>query len=499
MKPTGFRIFLGLGLLAGLPGCEVGPNYHVPAAPAAKFNIAPQATLTATPQNGATPQAIVPGGDIAGDWWTLYQSPELNRLIANALANNPSLTAAQASLVQAEESLRAAGGVLLPTVSGSLGWQRQQPSSATLATFGGTGAASIPPYTLYNASLSVSYALDIWGEARRDVEGLQAQTEYQRDELEAAYLSLTGNIVTASIQAASLQGQIDATNQVIGAEQQVLSILQAQQGLGGASGAQVLQQQAQLEQSKATLPPLQSALAQTQDALVAYEGAFPGNAPAPVVTLDELTLPADVPVSLPSAIVAQRPDIRAAAAQLHVAATNVGVADAQMLPQITLSGEIGHSGLTPGSLFTPQDLLWNLVAGLSQPIFEGGELVANRKGAIAALQGSGAQYQHTVITAFQNVQDVLAALQYDADELQAATAAREAAGQSLAVTQAQFKLGGEPLTAVLTAQTTFQTAAIAEVKAKAARLSDTAALYVALGGGWWHRNDVAEKCCGVIP
>jgi NodT family efflux transporter outer membrane factor (OMF) lipoprotein len=485
-----------MGLLASLQGCEVGPDFHAPAAPAAKFNIAPVAALN------ATPQTIVPGGDIAGDWWRLYQNPALNTMIATALANNPSLTAAQASLVQAEESLRAAGGVLLPTITAGANAEREQVSSAELATFGNDNAGApttIPPYTLYNATLSVSYSLDLWGEARRDVEGLKAQTDYQRDELEAAYLSLTGNIVTAAIQAASLQAQIDATNQVIGAEQQMLSILQTQQSLGGASGAQVLQQQAQLAQSQVTLPPLQAALAQAQDELTAYEGAFPGNAAPPVVTLDALTLPADVPLSIPSAIVAQRPDIRAASAQLQVASSNVGVADAQMLPQINLSAEIGHQSLTTGTLFTPQTLLWNLVAGATQPIFEGGQLAANRKGMIAALRGAGANYQHTVITAFQNVADALAALQYDADELQEATAAREAAEQSLEVTQAQYKLGGESLVTVLTAQTTYQTAAIAEVKAKAARLSDTAALYVALGGGWWHRNDVAQKCCGVIP
>jgi NodT family efflux transporter outer membrane factor (OMF) lipoprotein len=491
MKPMGFRTVWGLGLLAALQGCEVGPNYHVPAAPVAKLSVPAQSSPTA--------QSFTPGGDIAGDWWTLYQSPALNTLITNSLANNPSLTAAQASLVQAEQSLRAAGGVLLPSVSGSFSAEREKPSSAGLANFGDTGSSTIPPFTLYNASLSVSYALDIWGEARRDVEGLQAQTEYQRDELEAAYLSLTGNVVTAAIQSASLQAQIDATNQTIGAEQQMLTILQAQQTLGGASGAQVLQQQAQLAQSQATLPPLQAALAQAQDELVAYEGAFPGNTVPPVITLDALTVPADVPVSLPSSIVSQRPDIRAAAAQLHVATTNVGVADAQLLPQVTLSAEVGHQSLSTGTLFSPQTLLWNLVAGMTQPIFEGGELLANRKGAIAALQGSGAQYQHTVITAFQNVADVLAALQYDQNELTEATAARDAAQQSLDVTQAQYKLGGEPLVAVLTAQTTFQTAAIGEVKARAARLSDTAALYVALGGGWWHREDVAQNCCGVIP
>jgi len=206
-----------------------------------------------------------------------------------------------------------------------------------------------------------------------------------------------------------------------------------------------------------------------------------------------------VPVSVNSNIVAQRPDIRAAAAQLHTATAKVGVADANLLPQLNLSAEVGQEALTAGTLFSPQNLLWNLVAGITQPIFEGGTLLAQRKAAIATLQGSGAQYQQTVVSAFQNVADVLAALQYDADELAEATAARDAAQQSLAVTQAQYKLGGEPLVTVLTAQTTYQTAAIAEVKARAARLSDTAALYVALGGGWWHRTDVAAKCCGVIP
>lgn len=490
----GFRTVWGFGLLAALQlslqGCEVGPDYHAPAAP--------KATLTALPQSGAAAQRFVPGGDIAGDWWTLFQSPVLNGLIANALANNPSLTAAQASLVEAEENLRAAGGALLPSVSGAFSVEREQDSASGIVSYGVTGGRP-PPFTLYNASLSVSYDLDLWGATRRNIEGVAAQTEYQRDALEAAYLALTGNIVTAAVQVASLQAQIEATKQVVAAERQMLSILQQQHALGGASGAAVLQQLAQLAQSRATLPPLQAQLAQEQNALVAYEGAFPGNAVPPVLTLESLTLPADVPVSVPSNIVAQRPDIREAAAQLHTATAKLGVATAQLLPQITLSGQVGHSSLTAGSLFTPENLLWNLAAGVTQPIFEGGTLLAQRKAAMAALRVSAAQYQQAVVTGFQNVADVLAALQYDADELKEAQAARDAAQQSLAVTQAQFKLGGEPLTAVLTAQTTYQNTAIAEVKARAARLNDTAALYVALGGGWWHRDDVAQKCCGVIP
>jgi NodT family efflux transporter outer membrane factor (OMF) lipoprotein len=226
---------------------------------------------------------------------------------------------------------------------------------------------------------------------------------------------------------------------------------------------------------------------------------FPANFQAAAFTLDDLHLPADLPVSLPSAIVAQRPDIAAAAAQLHQATAAVGVADANMLPSISLTGQIGHESLTTGTLFTPQTLLWNLVGGLTQPIFEGGELAAERKADIAALRVAGSQYQATVIAAFQNVADALNALQFDAQTLAAAQASEAAAAKSLAVTQSQYKLGGEPLINVLNAQTTYQNAAIAAVKARAARLSDTAALFQALGGGWWHRNDVAVHCCGLIP
>ncbi|HYP63713.1 MAG TPA: efflux transporter outer membrane subunit [Acidocella sp.] len=483
----------GLVLLFALEGCEVGPDFHTPGTPDAAL---------ATPQQGGTSaQNFNVGADIEGDWWALFQNKALDQMVSTALTNNPSLTAAQETLVQAEETLRAAGGMLAPTVSFGANVEREKLSAAQLASFGNTAgqSESIPPFTLYGTNFSISYDLDIWGESRRYIEQQAAQADYQRDELEAAYLSLTGNIVTEAVQAASLRGQIDATNSIIAAETQLLQILQSQQGLGGASGAQVLQQQAQLAQSQATLPPLQAALAQTQNQLTAYQGALPGGAAPPAVTLDDFTLPQNVPVSLPSAIVAQRPDIRAAEAQLHAASANVGVVTAQMLPQITLTGQVGHSALTTGTLFTPQSVLWNVAAGLTQPIFEGGQLEANRKGAIAAWRGSVAQYQNVVVTSFQSVADALAALQYDADELTEATAAREAAEQSLQVTTAQFQLGGQPLTAVLTAQTTYQDAALAEVKAKAARLSDTAALYVALGGGWWHRKDVREQCCGVIP
>jgi NodT family efflux transporter outer membrane factor (OMF) lipoprotein len=501
MKLTGFHYrWFPMCFAGALSACAVGPNYHTPAAP--QVALTPDPLPQATQQAGGIAQNFVSASDISGDWWTLFHSPELNALIDAALAHNPTLQAAQGTLREAQENVRAEEGAFLPSASGSFSAEREKISSAELATTG-VGVTGnnfeIPPFTVYDASLSVSYSPDVFGGTRRQVESLAAQAEYQRYELEAAYLTLTANIVTAAVNEASLNAQIDATNKVIAAEQHELSILQAQVSLGGVAQANVLNEQATLAASEATLPPLQSSLAQSRNQLAAYVGAFPGNFHEADFTLATLHLPESLPVSLPSAIVAQRPDVAAAAAQLHVAAANVGVADANMLPNISLSAAIGHEALTTGSLFTPQTLLWSLVGQITQPIFEGGTLSAQRKAALAALQVSGAQYQNTVITAFQNVADVLEALQYDALTLNAAQTAEDSAAQSLTVTQSEYRLGGQPFTAVLTAQTTYQNAAIAQVKASAMRLADTAALYQALGGGWWHRADVSGHCCGIIP
>ncbi len=499
MKPTGFLNRAYPLLFAGaLSACAVGPNFHSPKAP--DVALTPDPLPYATQAAGQT-QVFVTAGDISGDWWTLFHSPELNALIDAALAHSPTLQAAQATLREAEETMRAGQGAFFPSVSAGLQTEREQVSAAELASAGvpsGNNVA-IPPFTLYNASLSVSYAPDVFGGVRRQVESLAAQAEYQRYELEAAYVTLTANIVTTAVNEASLNAQIDATRAVIAAEQKQLTILQAQVSLGGVPQANVLNEQATLASSEAILPPLELSLAQARNQLAAYVGVFPGNFHQADFTLATLHLPETLPVSLPSAIVAQRPDIAAAAAQLHEASANVGVADANMLPNISLSAGIGHEALSTGALFTPQTLLWSLVAGATQPIFEGGTLAARRKAALAALQAAGAQYQNTVITAFQNVADVLAALQYDAVTLNATQAAEDAAASSLTVTEDEYRLGGQPFTAVLTAQTTYRNAAIAQVRASATRLADTAALYQALGGGWWHRADVSAPCCGIIP
>jgi NodT family efflux transporter outer membrane factor (OMF) lipoprotein len=508
MKPTGYRIAVpALMLCSGLAGCAVGPNYSPPAAPATT-GYTPAPLPAATASAAGVSQQFVSAADISGDWWTLYRSPELNSLIDAALQQNPTLTAAQSTLLEAEENLRAGQGAFLPSLSGSFQAERQRVSSAELATAGGSlsgdaaSSAVIPPFNLYNATVSVSYTPDVFGGVRRQVESLSAQVDYQRYELEAAYLTLTANIVTAAVTEASLNGQIAATRQIIAIDQATLKILNQQVSYGGIAEANVISEQAALASATALLPPLRASLAQTRDQLADLVGVFPANFHAADFTLESLTLPSNVPVSLPSALVDQRPDIQAAAAQLHAASANVGVATANMLPQITLSADVGQEALEAGALFTPQNLLWSLVAGITQPIFEGGTLNAKRKAAIAALQASGAQYQVTVLSAFQNVADTLQALQYDADALAAEQLSEQTSAHSLQVTQAQVRLGGQPFTAILTAQTTYQNAVIARVKAQAARLTDTAALYQALGGGWWHRNDVSatvNSCCGILP
>lgn len=497
VRPFRGKFFVGTALSFLLSGCAVGPNYHPPAPP--KVPLTRKPLPASTVQAGGMAQQFEVGAEIPGDWWHLYRSPQLDVLIKNALANNPTLKAAQATLLQAEENVRAAQGDLLPAVSAGAGIQRDKASVAGKAAFGSAGGESLPAYTLHSASLTVSYPLDVFGGQRRQIENIAAQADYQRWQLEASYLTLTSNIVVAAVNEASLKAQINATQALIADEQQLLTILQSQVKFGAAAQTQLLQQQAQLSQQQATLPPLQAQLAQAQNQLAAYAGQFPGTFSLQSFSLDDLTLPETLPVSLPSSLVAQRPDIQAAAAQLHEATANLGVATANLLPQINLSANIGHEALAGSSLFTPQSLLWSLVASATQPLFEGGSLLAQRKAASYAVQAAAETYQSTVISAFQTVADVLSALQYDAQTLAAADAALQAASQSLSLTKAQYTLGGAAFTSVLMAEATYQNAVIFEVKARAARLSDTASLYQALGGGWWNRQDIAKQCCGVVP
>lgn len=477
----------GFAALA-LSACAVGPNFKAPKAPDTSGFTAPNelpAETKATTLPGGSTQRFVDGLDIQGQWWTLFQSPELDALIERGLASNPTLEAATAALRQARETYAAQRGAYYPSLSGSAGVQRQKAPGAAL------GVPAVPSviYTLNSATLNVSYTLDAFGGVRREVEALGAQAEYQQFALEAAYLSLTANLVTAAITEASLRAQLAATQEIADSQQKQLDITQRRLVAGGASRADVLQQQAILQSTLAGLPALRTALAQQGNLLAAYVGSLPADYTAPQFDLDSLTLPADLPVSVPSKFVEQRPDVREFSALLHQATAEVGVATANMLPQITLSASYGYEAANVSDLFNPAGVAWGLVGSLTQPIFKGGQLKHQRRAAVAAAEQAAANYRATVITAFQNVSDTLFALRGDAEVFAADAEAARVAADSLALVQAQYKSGAASYLQVLSAQQTYQSAAIALVKARAQRYADTAALFQALGGGWWNRSD----------
>jgi NodT family efflux transporter outer membrane factor (OMF) lipoprotein len=481
---------------AVLAGCTVGPDFQAPAKPDdARFTETPMPDKTASAKTiGGAAQTLQTGRDIPGDWWTLFHSPRIEAVVIQALKANPDLTAAQATLREARENQRAEQGALFPSVNASGSGTRERISPYSLGEPGGTS----PPFTLYDPSLSLSYTLDVFGGIRRQVEQLGAQVDYQRFELEATYLNLTSNVVLAALTEASLQAQIDATQDIIKIYQQSLKVTQSRFELGGVSRSDVLQQEANLASALSTLPPLQKQLEQERNQIAVYLGARPDRFSGPTVELAALTLPEDLPVSLPSNLVEQRPDIQAYEALLHAATAQVGVATANLLPQFTLSASYGREGLSLADLFTPAGIVWSLAGAVSQPVFQGGALLAKRRAAQAALDVSAAQYSSTVNNAFQAVANALVAIRRDAETLAASLQSVQAAEASLKVAQAQFQAGGITYVSVLQTEQTYQSARLSLVSAQAARFTDTVALFQALGGGWWNRSDV-DPCCGILP
>lgn len=494
------RLAGSLATLLGLAACAVGPDFHSPAAPK-EAGYTPEAPVnpvsTANTMAGSS-QRFDAGRDLPGEWWTLFHSPALDGLVKRALAANPDLDAAQAALRQARENLYAGQGALFPTAGASFQPSRQKISGAA---FGLPNES--PTLSLVTAQLNVSYDLDVWGGTRRQIESLAAQADYQRFELEATYLTLTSNLVVAAVNEASLRGQIAATQDIIRADTDQLDVVRRQFSIGGASRADVLQQEATLAQSRAGLPPLQKQLAQQRDQLAALVGGFPSEALAARFQLTDLHLPEDLPVSLPSQLVAQRPDIRAAEAQFHAASANLGVAVANQLPQFSISGSVGSESLGFADLFTAGTGVWTIAGSITQTLFDAGTLQHKKRAAAAALEQTAAQYRSTVIKAFQNVADALRALQSDADLVHEQAAAERSASDSYGLARMQYRDGAINYLTLLNADRTWQQARLNLVQAQALRFSDTAALFQALGGGWWHRSDVAQPTHGpdrlVVP
>lgn len=472
--------------LAGvlLSSCALGPDFERPAAPQANFSSRPLPAETASvqgPAGGA--QRFLPGESVAGEWWTLFQSPALNALVTEAIANNPSLEAAEASLRQADSIYRAEADAFFPYFQGDANFNRAQ----SYQGFQGPGTTR-SPYSVATAQVSVSYAPDIFGATRRTVEGYRARRDNVAFQKEAAFLSLTSNVVLTAIEEASLTAQVAATSDILAAQDQQLGVLRQQLELGGIPEVQVLQQLTVVAQTRATLAPLQKAQSATRNRLLALVGRFPDQDKGEVVDLNRLALPRDLPVSLPSALVTQRPDIRAAEATLHAASADIGVATANIFPQLTLHASYGSSAGSIQDLFGAGTGIWSLGAGLLQPIWRGGELFHRRRAVIAAYDAAAAQYRGTVLGAFQNVSDVLRALELDAATLAAQVEAEGAARENFDIARLQLETGGTSFLSFLDAQRSYQQARIALVQAQASRFSDTAALFVALGGGWETRE-----------
>ena len=465
------------GVLAGsLAGCAVGPDYSRPKdalpssySPSDKAPIAGQA---------------VNDKDLPAQWWELFHSPALNKLVEDSLKHNPNIDAARAALKGAQENVYAQQGFYYPNVGASFTPTRQKVAS----TLSSPLASNTNLFNLYTAQVSVSYTLDVFGANRRAVESLQAQADMQRFELEASYLTLTSNVVSAAIMEASLRGQIKATREIVADQAKLTGMFRRQLQLGQVSENDVATQEAALAAAEATLPPLEKQLALQRDLIKVLSGRFPNEALDASFELDGLQLPGELPLSLPSTLVEHRPDVRAAEEQLHAASADVGVAVANRLPNITLGvSTYGSSALSMGNLFKSGTGFWELAGGITQPVFDGGTLKHRQGAAEAAFEQARAQYRATVQNAFQNVADSLQALQSDDAALRAADRSLQAAEKSLNIARRQLQYGDISPLLLLNAEQTYQQAKLNQVQAQANRLSDTVALFQSLGGGWWNR------------
>ncbi|MGD0011393.1 MAG: efflux transporter outer membrane subunit [Terriglobia bacterium] len=483
--------FIATSTLLLTAGCVVGPKFKKPAPPdVGGYTPTPISTTSSTANvAGGEAQHIVEGRDIPGEWWALFHSKPLNDLIARSLKANPDLKAAQAALIVARENMLAQRGFYYPSVTGGFSATRAK-SANDLSPVTNTSALN---YSLYTPQVSVSFVPDVFGLNRRTVESLEAQEQQARFALAATHITLSSNVAAGAIQEASLRGQIDATRELITINTNMLEILRNQYKKGYASELEVAAQESQLALVAATLPPLLKQLAQQRDLLAVLSGGFPYQDLTEKFELPNLHLPQELPVSLPSQLVEQRPDVRQAEENLHSASAQIGIAVANRLPSFALTADAGSTAVALGRLFSGGNGFWDLGAGVTQPIFDAGTLRHRERAAQAAFTQAAEQYRSTVLTAFQNVADTLHALQQDADALQAAADAKRAASVTLDLARKQYQSGYVSYLALLSAEQAYQQAVINLVQAQANRYADTAALFQALGGGWWNRSDVPKN------
>jgi len=474
-------------IIALLGGCAVGPDFVFPAGPAAdRYTREPLPATTAAADGQA--QQFKSGAALTADWWRLFKSAQLDAVVRQAIANNPTFQASEASLRQSQDNLRAGYGVFFPQIGAGLDARREraapaQPGAPTSGTI----------FNLVTLSGTISYTLDVFGGKRRTVEGLRAQVANQQYARVAAYVTLSANVVNACIARAAYAAQLRATEQLIELENQQLKIAETQVRAGIALYANVLSIRGLIAANQALLAPLKQKINQAEHLLASLEGTEPPNATLPDIDLAELALPVDLPVSLPSDLVRQRPDILSAEAQLRVASANIGVATANMFPRFSLSGTYGTAGANLGQMSAASGRFWSIGPSATVPLFQGGSLWFGRQAARDAYQQSQANYRQTVLDAFAQVADSLNAVEHDAEALQAQVDAQRATGEALTLLQANYRAGLVGYLDVLTADVQFHEATVAYLQAVAQRHQDTVGLFVALGGGWWNAQHPAVE------
>jgi NodT family efflux transporter outer membrane factor (OMF) lipoprotein len=471
-----------LAATALLGGCAVGPTFHRPPPPTVSRYLHDGDPAT-TASAGGTRQSFKPAASISADWWRLFRSNKLDELITQALAANPGLAAAQASLRESQDNLRSGYGIFYPHVAAAAGFTRERNAPEAI------GLHNVPSsvFNLFTLSGSVSYALDLFGGQRRLVESLGAQVDVEQAGAQATYLTLLANIVETVIARAAYRAEVEATQRLIELSGEQMRLAQVQVEAGTQPYSSVLALQSQLASYQASIPQLEQKVAQSEDLLAALTGQLPAAFTVPDIRLSDLSLPSDLPLSVPSDLVRQRPDILAAEATAHAASANVGVATAAMLPSIALNGAFSANGSAVNQLTAVAGRAWSVGGAITQPLFAGGTLWFKRRAAIDDYQRSMALYRQTVLGAFEQVADTLRALDHDAATLAAQDQARSSAAQALHLVQIHYAAGLSTYLEVLTADAQFRQAEIADIEALATRYQDTVALYVALGGGWWNR------------
>jgi NodT family efflux transporter outer membrane factor (OMF) lipoprotein len=491
------RLLRSLGCAAAtaalLAGCALGPDFHRPGmtekVEGNGYTREPLTDTAAADVPGGAAQRFVRDKDIPGQWWQLFHSEALNQLIERALRYNSDLQAAQAALRAANDNVYAQMGAFWPSINANVSRTRARTSNF-IAPVPSTNKQT---YNLYTSNLHVAYAPDVFGLNRRTVESLQAQADVQRYTLEATYLTLTSNVVAAAIQEASLRAQIDATQKIIKVESDLLDLFHKQFALGQVTGLDVAAQEAALAAAQQTLPPLQKQLSVQRDLLMALVDGLPSEELSQTFELRDLQLPQDIPVSLPSKLIEQRPDIRQAEANLHAASAQIGVAIANRVPLFNITADYGGQAGIFSAMVSPSNIAWDFITSVTQPIFQGGMLLYRERAARDTFDQQFALYRSAVVGAFQNVADSLHALQFDAENLKAADLAERAARRQLDLNRRQLELGFINYVALLQAQQTYFNAVVVLAQAQASRYADTAALFQALGGGWWNRSDVRPK------